>query len=131
RAFEVPREGNFFQDGFDVRAEKLGRAMAHVADEVEMTGMSVRRFESRPSLAKIDFTGDSGADHPLQRAVNRRTADPGIFFVDEIAQVIGAQMTFLAQKEVQDAVAFARPLAALRNEPGEVQSRVNTGRQFE
>jgi hypothetical protein len=40
-------------------------------------------------------------------------------------------MTFLTQKEVQDAVAFAGPLATFRDESGEVQSRVSTGRQFE
>ena len=105
--------------------------MTHVADEMEMTRVSVGRFEARSAFAKIDFASDSGADHPLQRPVNGRPTDSWIFLVDEIAQVICAQMTLLTQKEVQDAVAFAGPLATLRDESGEVQSRVSTGRQFE
>jgi hypothetical protein len=98
---------------------------------MEVTRVSVGWFETRSTLAKIDFAGDSGADHPLQRPVNGCPADVWIFLMDEIAQIICAQMTFLTQKEVQDAVAFAGPLATFRDESGEVQSRVSTGRQFE
>ena len=105
--------------------------MTHIADEMEVTRVSVGRFEARAALAKIDLASDSGTHHPLQRPVNGRPADAWIFLMDEIAQIICAQMTFLTQKEVQDAVAFAGPLPAFRDEPGEVQSRVGTGRQFE
>ena len=104
--------------------------MTHIADEMEVTRVPVRRFEARSALAKIDLARDSGADHPLQRAVNGRPTDSWIFLVDEIAQIICAQMTFLTQKEIQNAVAFAGPLATFRDEPGEVQSRVSTGRQL-
>src|SRR5215467_2136623 len=104
--------------------------MTHVADEMKMTRVSVGRFEARSAFAKIDLASDSGTDHPLQRAVNGRTTDSWIFFVDEIAQIICAQMTLLTQKEIQDAVAFAGPLATLRDEPGEVQRRVRPGRQL-
>jgi hypothetical protein len=104
--------------------------MTHIADEMEVAGVSVGRFESRSALAKIDLAGNSGTDHPLERAVHGRTTDPRILFVDEIAQIICAQMTFLAQKQIQDAVAFAGPLATFGDEPGEVQSRVSTGRQW-
>jgi len=95
-----------------------------------VTRVSVGWFKARSALTKIDFAGDSGTDHPLQRTVNGRPTDSWIFLVDEIAQVICAQMALLTQKEVQDAVAFAGPLATFREEPGEVQIGVSTGRQL-
>ena len=45
---------------------------------------------------------------------------PGIFAADEIAQIVRAQMPFLAQEDVQDAVALARALAAGRAQTGEI-----------
>ena len=124
RRVEIASGGNLLDERFDVRAQELGRTMAHVADEMEMPWMPVGRFESRATFAEIDLAGDAGVDHPLQRAVDRGAADPRVFLVDEIAQIIRAQMTLLAQKEVQDAVAFAGTLAAGRAEAGEIQGRV-------
>jgi hypothetical protein len=99
--------------------------MAHVANEMEMSGMTVGRFEPGTTFAEIDLAGDSGVDHPLQRPVNGGATDPRVFFVDQVAQIICAQMTLLAQKEVQDAVAFAGALAAGRAEARKIQGRVS------
>ena len=87
--------------------------------------MPVRRFESRTTFAKIDLAGDSSVDHPLERSVHRGATDPRVFLVDEVAQIICAQMTLLAQKEIQDAVAFAGTLAAGRAEAGKIQGPVS------
>ena len=89
-----------------------------------VTRMAERLLEPRPSLSEIDFPRDAGANHPLQRPIDGRAADPRIFFANEIAQVIRAQMPFLAQEDTQDAVAFARTLAAGRAQAGEIQDGV-------
>ena len=120
---EIARRGDLLDERLDVGAQKLGRAMAHVADEMKVSGMAVGGLESRTAFAEIDLAGDSGVDHPLQRAVDRGATDARIFPADEIAQVVRAQMTLLAQKDVEDAVALAGTLAAGRAEAGEIQGR--------
>ena len=82
----------------DVGAQELGRAMAGVADEMKMPRMAVRGLEARPAFAEIHLAGDAGADHPLQRAVDGRAADARILVAHEIAQIVRAQMPFLAQE---------------------------------
>ena len=80
----------------------------------------VGRLESRSAFAEIDLAGDAGADHPLKRPVDRGAADAWIFTANQVAEVIGAQMTFLTHENVQDAVALARALAAGRSQSGEI-----------
>src|SRR6266550_2059335 len=49
RRLEVTGDGDFLDERLDVRTEKLGRLMADVADEMEVSWMPVRGFESRSS----------------------------------------------------------------------------------
>ena len=53
-----------------------------------------------------------GIDHPLQRAVDGGAADAVIFVADEIDEIVGAEMPFLAQEHVDDLLALAGALAA-------------------
>ena len=98
--------------------------MTDVADQVEVPRMAVGGLESRTAFAEIDLAGDPGVHHPLQRAVDGRATDPGILLADEVAQIICAQMAFLAQKDIEDAVAFTGTLAAGRTQAGKVQGGV-------
>ena len=66
--------------------------MAGGADQMEMSRMPVGRLEARAPFAEIDFAGDAGVDHPLQRAVDRRAADPRRLAADEIEQIVRAEM---------------------------------------
>ena len=79
-----------------------------------MPRMAKRRLESRPALAEVNLVGDSGSDHPLKRPVDRGTADPRILVADEIVQLVRRDVPFLAQKDIEYAIALARPLPASR-----------------
>jgi len=69
--------------------------------------MAVRRLVPRTSLAEIHLAGNAGTDHPLERPVDRRAADAGRFAVDDVHEIVGAEMTFLAQKDLENPIAFA------------------------
>ena len=99
--------------------------MALVADEMKMPWMPVRGFEARSPLAEINLAGDPGVYHPLQRAVDGGATDPWVLFVDEITEIVRTQMTLLAQKKIENAVALAGTLAAGRAEAGEIQGPVS------
>ena len=90
---------------------------------MKVARMAVRRLEARSAFAEIDLAGDAGVDHPLQRAVDGRAADPGLLAADEIEQIVGAEMPFLPQEDLQDAIALAGALAAGGTEAGEIGKR--------
>ena len=120
---EIARGGDLLDERLDVRAEKLGRAVADVADEMKVARVAVGRLEPRTALAEIDLAGDAGAHHPLQRAVDGGAADSRILAADEVAKIVRAQMTLLAQEDAEDAVAFAGALAAGRAQARDVRKR--------
>jgi hypothetical protein len=120
---EVPCRSHFFEQRLDVRAEKLERAVARLADEMKVTGMPVRVLEPEPTLAEVNLARDAGLFHPLQRAVDGRAADFLIFALDQVVQIIGGQMSFLAEEDIDDEVALAGTLAAGRPEAVEVGGR--------
>ena len=74
--------------------------------------MTIGMLETELPFAEIDLAGDAGVHHPLERAVDGRAADPLILAPDEIDEIVGGEVTFLAKKDVDDQVALARPLAA-------------------
>ena len=81
---------------------------------MEVPRVPVRVLEPEPALAEVDLAGDAGVHHPLERAVDGRAADPLILAADEIDEIVGAEVSLLAQEHVDDAVALAGPLAAGR-----------------
>ena len=113
-AGEFSRRGHFFDQRFDVGAEKLERLIAGLADQVKVPRMAVRVLETEAAFAEIDLAGDARVHHPLQRAVHRGAADAAIFLADEIDKVVGAEMPLLAEERVDDEVAFAGALASSR-----------------
>ena len=86
--------------------------MARPADEMKMTWMMDRRFEARPAVAEIDFSGEAGVDHPLEGAINRGAADAGVLAAHEVHQIVRREVAFLPQEGVQNPVAFTRSLAS-------------------
>ena len=74
--------------------------------------MAVRVLEAKTPLAEIDLARDAGIDHPLQGAVDRGPADPLILSADEIDQIVGGEVAFLPQENVDDEIALAGTLAA-------------------
>ena len=120
---KAARRGDLLEQRLDVGAEELRRAVAGGADEMEMPRMAVRGLEARPPLAEIHLAGDAGADHPLQRAVDRRAADARVLAADEIAQIVRAQMAFLADEDTENSVALRGALAARRPQARDIGKR--------
>src|SRR6266850_7284605 len=89
--------GNFLHEGFDVGAEKLERAIAGLADQMEVARLAVRMLEPEPPFAEVDFARDTCVHHPLQRAVDGGAADALILAANEVDEVVGAEVPFLAQ----------------------------------
>ena len=97
--------------------------MAIRADQVKMPRMTIGRLEAGTPFAEIDFARDARRDHPLQRAVDRRAADSGFLTVDELEQLVRAQMSLLPQENVEDLVALGRSLAACWTQSGKIWKR--------
>ena len=81
---------------------------------MEVPRVAERRLETRTALAEVDLARNARADHPLQRAIHGGAADPRVLTVHQIAEIVRAEVAFLPEKDVQDAVAFAGALAARR-----------------
>src|SRR5262249_18060397 len=104
----------------DVRAEELRRAMARRADQMKVARVAVRRLEARAPLAEVHFARHPGADHPLQRAVDRGAPHARRFPADDLDEIVGAEMPFLLQKDLEDAIALGRTLPARRADGVEI-----------
>ena len=91
--------------------------MTGLADQVEVPRLAVGVLEAEAAFAEVDLAGDAGVHHPLQRAVDGGAADAVIFAADEIDEIVGAQVPFLAQEHVDDLLALAGALAAGRLQP--------------
>jgi len=89
---------------------------------MKMARVPVRRLESRAALAEVNLTRDSGANHPLERSVYCRSADPWIGPAKHRNQIVRAQMTLLAQEGVHDPVAFGGALAPCRTQARDVRT---------
>src|SRR5688572_13900222 len=93
--------------------------MAALADQMEVPGLAVGMLEPESSLAEIDLAGDTRIDHPLQGAIDGRAADAVIVPPNEIDEIVGAEMPFLPQEDVDNLLPFAGALATGRLEPAE------------
>jgi hypothetical protein len=87
---------------------------------VEVAGVAVGRLEARAAFTEIDLAREPRVDHPLQRAVDRGAADAAILAAHEVEQIVRAQVSLLAQKNREDAIAFTGALAPGRPERGEI-----------
>ena len=117
---ESARSSDLLDQRLDVRAEELVRAIAGLADQMEVPRMPVRVLEAEAAFAEVDFPRDAGVHHPLQRAVDRRPADAMVFALDQIDEIVGAQMSLLAKEHVDDQIALAGPLGAGGTKPIEI-----------
>ena len=117
---EAARRRHFLDQRLDVGAEELVRAVAGLADQVKVARMAVGVLEAEPAFAEIDLAGDARLHHPLQRAVDRGAADPLIFALDQVDQIVGAEVSLLAEEHVDDQIALAGALGAGRPEPIEI-----------
>ena len=120
---EVPRRRYFLDERFDVRAQELEAPIAGLADQVKVARVTVRMLEPKAAFAEIDLARDPGLDHPLQGAVDGGAADALVFAADQVHQVVGGEVAFLAQKDVDDEVALAGALAAGRTQTVDKRGR--------
>ena len=88
---------------------------------MKMPRVTVSRLEAESSLAEVDLPGDAGADHPLQSAIYRGTGDTRRLAADALEEIVRADVSLLAEKHIQDAIAFAGALTARGAEAGEIR----------
>lgn len=101
--------GHLFNEGFDIRAQKLKRLVARLANQVEMTWMSVRMLETELAIPEIHSSGDACLHHPQKRAINGGPADLSVFAPNQIDKLIGAEVPGLPQKHPHNAVPLVGP----------------------
>jgi hypothetical protein len=112
RRGEIPRRSHFFDDPLDVGAEELEGPVAGLADEMKMTRVTVRMLEPESPFAEIDLAGDAGVHHPLEGPVDGGPADTMILAPDQVHEVVGAQMPFLLDEDIDDLLPLAGALTA-------------------
>ena len=86
-----------------------------------MARVPVRVLEAEPALAEIHLARDARVHHPLQRAVDGGAADALVLAADQIDEVVGAEVSLLAEEHVHDPIALAGPLAPFRPEAREIE----------
>ena len=77
-------------------------------------------LEAESPLTEVDLAGDARIDHPLQGAIHRCTADAVVLMSDEINQIVGAEMSFLTEEDVDNLLPLAGALATSRLQPTEI-----------
>jgi hypothetical protein len=79
---------------------------------MKVARMTVRMLEAETAFAEVHLAGDPRVHHPLQGAIDRGAADPMILALDQIDEIVRAQVAFLAQEDIDDQIALAGSLAA-------------------
>ena len=88
---------------------------------MKVARLAVGMLETESAFAEIDLARDAGVNHPLQCAVDRGAADALIFASNEIDEIVGAEVTFLAQEHIDDLFPFAGTLAAIALQAAEIR----------
>src|SRR5262245_13744915 len=94
--------------------------MTALADQMEVTGLAIGLLEAESPLAEINLAGDARIHHPLQGAIDGGAADPVIVVPNEIDEIVGAEMPFLTQEDVDNLLPLAGALATGRLQPTEI-----------
>ena len=94
--------------------------MAGLADQMKVARLPVRVLEPEAPFTEVDFAGDAGVDHPLQRAIDGRAADAVVLATNQIDEIVRAEVPLLAQEEVDDLLTFVRVLAADRLQSAQI-----------
>src|SRR5918999_6492221 len=87
---------------------------------MEMPRVPIGVLEAEPAFAEINLAGDAGFFHPLQRAVDGGPRDAVIFALDQIDQIVSAEVSLLLEERVDDQVALAGTLGPGRTKPIEI-----------
>ena len=121
RRTEAARRRHFLDQRLDVRAEELERSAAGLADQMEMPRLPVGMLEAESPFAEVDLAGDAGIHHPLQGAVDGGAADALIFAANQVNEIVGAEVAFLAQEHIDNLFPLAGTLAAGGLQPADVR----------
>ena len=81
---------------------------------MKVSRVTIGMLKSKPSLTEINFTRDSGLDHPLQGPINSRATNLIFVATHDLYQIIRTKMSFLAKKDIYDKISLARTLSACR-----------------
>ena len=59
-------------------------------------------LEAKASLTEVDLAGNLRIHHPLQGPVDGRSTDLLVFLLDEVDQIVRAEMPLLAKEDIED-----------------------------
>src|SRR6185503_8562972 len=121
RGGEISGRRDFLDKALDVGAEELERPMTGFANEMEMPRLTVRMLETESAFAEVDLASNASVHHPLQSAVDGGAADAVVFFANQVDEIVGAEMTFLTQEDVDNLLPLAGALAARGRQPAEIR----------
>jgi hypothetical protein len=94
--------------------------MAVLADQVKVAGLAIGVLETEAAFTEVDLARNPGIDHPLERAIDGCPADALIFSPDDVDEIVGAEVSLLAEEHIDDLLALAGALAALWLQPAEI-----------
>jgi hypothetical protein len=101
--------------------------MTGFANEMEVPRLTIRMLETESAFAEIDLASNASVHHPLQGAIDGGAADAMVFFANQIDEIVGAEMTFLTQEDVDNLLPLTGALAARRRQSAEIREGTHAG----
>ena len=105
--------GHRVLNSFQLRRVKLNYLSAVLADHVIVMLMLVIVFIVGAPIAETDFARQARVSQKSQRAVHGCLAHRGILLAHQTVKVLARDMTFRAQKDIQNKITLRRALQTL------------------
>lgn len=94
---------------FDPRAAYLNKLSAPGTDQVVMVLVSILMFKPHPSIPEIHLSGQAGFTYEFQRPIHGSVANATVSSAHYPIELIGGQMLFHLQKEIENLFPLAGP----------------------
>ena len=111
-SFVVVFVADLLPESFDFGGEELDRTAATGADHVVVAAAVVLMFVAGDAVMKGDFAGEATLGEQLQRAVDGRVTDLGVFLFDQAVQFFGGKVLTGLEEGAQDGIALRGLLEA-------------------
>ena len=113
RDLEAMLRGHRVLNRFQLGRKELDDLATLGTDHVIVMLMFVVVFVVGDAVAKANFARESCFGEQLERAIDSRLADAGIFLLDQPVEIFAGKMSFGAQKNVENQVALSGALESL------------------
>ena len=95
--------GDLILEPLDLRAQELENSAALRTNHVIVMGVKKFVLEASEAVPELDRLGELRGHEDFQRAVNRRSANPGIFSANDPIEIIDGHVTARIEKMPQHA----------------------------